>query len=167
MPLLCVAARYGSSSANRDAAAIARDLGAATRRRARVVDRGSARVTVRPSVRFDRMRRPGAAARDARDAIGERLAQRVDEVRAHRVAAVDVEVDDEHAAVGAVRCASDAHLERDRTAAALGEARHEAARVVEQAVGARRAATAAPRIDVVDVRDLDLADHHRRRRAAS
>ena len=82
------------------------------------------------------MRRPGRPpALQARDAVGERLAQRVDEVRAHRVAAVDVQVRDQHAAVGAA-IGEHAHLEGERATAALGEARHELPRVHgEHAIG--------------------------------
>ena len=105
MPLLWVAARYGSSSANRDAAAIAaRTAGpAATSAASSASSTVQRTVTVRPSVRFDRMRSPGRPRGELGDPVGERLAQRVDEVGAHRVAAVDVEVHDEHAAVGAGR----------------------------------------------------------------
>ena len=60
MPLLCVAARYGSSSAKRDAAAIA---GATSAPSMLVGERAQrARDRTRPSVRFDRMRRPDAPA---------------------------------------------------------------------------------------------------------
>ena len=118
-------------------------------------------ATVRPSVEVRQDAQAGAAAGDARDAVGERLAQRVDEVRAHRVAAVDVEVRDEHAAVRAGRAREDADVEADRAAAALGEAGHEAPGVVEDAGGGGAQGGGAG-VDVVDLDDLDLADHHRR-----
>ncbi len=104
---------------------------------------------------------PGAAAGELRDAIRERFAQRVDEVRAHRVAHVDMEVCDEHAAVDAV-ARDDAGIETDRAAAAVGEPRHERAGLRDERVGVtaqrRRAG-----VGVGDLHDLDLADHHRRR----
>ena len=84
------------------------------------------------------MRSPARPPAIRGDAVGERLAQRVDQVRAHRVAAVDVEVRDQDAAIGAgVR--QRPHVEPDRAAAAFGEPGHEDASLGEQLGGPRRA----------------------------
>ena len=99
-----------------------------------------------------------APLREAREAIGDRLGDRVDEVRAHRVAAVDDDVNDDHLVFG---LAEGADLEVARSAAARAEARNGAVGLREDLVlGGEDGARRAPR--VLHVRELHLADHQRR-----
>ena len=95
--------------------------------------------------------------REGREAIGDRLGDGVDEVRAHRVTAVDDDVDDDHLVLG---LAERADLEVARSAAARAEAGDGAVGLRQDLVlrsedGARGA------LCILHVRELHLADHQR------
>ena len=97
-----------------------------------------------------------AAAAHLLDQRRQPLDERVDGVRAHRVARVDEDVHDHHGRL--VRSAEAPHLEVARTRPAPAEARREGARRVEQRrPGAPE--TLDRREAVGDVDELDLADH--------
>ena len=121
MPLLWVAARYGSSSAKRDALTMPSmtSLAAPSSSVARHVGRDAAAhahaalvAEVREDAQADARRRRARRARSAT-----RLGDGVDEVGAHRVAAVDEHVHDDDR-----RRAEDARLDLARAAAARDEA---------------------------------------------
>jgi hypothetical protein len=97
-PLLCVTARATSSSAKRLARAMPSAIASPPTASADTSHRARAR---RPSARLVRMRRSALAA-DRGDHLGRhRLGDGVDQVGAHRVADVDVDLDD-HRALGGV-----------------------------------------------------------------
>ena len=90
-----------------------------------------------------------------RDPVAHRLGDGVDDVRPHRVAAVDVEVDDDEAV------AEVADLEPAPAPAPRDQPRAGAVDAAADVV--RRRLDPLPRdVGVGDVRELDLRDHHRR-----
>ena len=94
------------------------------------------------------MRRPTRPRGELGEALGDRLGDGVDEVRAHRVAAVDDDVHDDHA-IG--RRAEHAHLDAARAAAARDEARRPRDRRARGSRPRARAMRAAARGGVGDV----------------
>jgi hypothetical protein len=95
----------------------------------------------------------GPPARQPRHLLAQRLRDRVHHVGAHRVAAVDVHVDDDAAGMRA-------HLQLPRAAAAIGEAGQGRVRQRQQ-LGAGRLHAFPGGVRIVDADDLDLRGHHR------
>ena len=101
------------------------------------------------------MRPPGELGEARRDALGDA----VHEVRAHRVAAVDEHVHDEHRVLVV---AEEAHLDVARAAAALDEARDGAFASARSSSLCVEDARRAPPRGRATLRELDLRDHERR-----
>ena len=100
-----------------------------------------------------------SAAAQLLDERADRLAHRVDEVGAHRIAAVDHEVDDEKLAVAGARAAQ-VHLDVQRAAAARHHVRVCAVGQVEDALPAVQDSLAGG-IRIGDIEHLDLPDDER------
>ena len=155
IPLLCVAARYGSSSANSDAATMpsrTASPSSASVASALAGTRASTR-TQAPVAQVGQDAQPGPPARQPRRLVGQRLGDGVDHVGPHRVLAVDVHVQDDAPRMRA-------HLQRARPAAAIGQARQRRVRQRQQLLG-RRFQPRLRRRRIVDADDLDLRGHDR------